>query len=79
MAVTPNSDSTTKNTKSKLGLTLAPAANVYPISYVEDTWDVVTNDSADAAMKTLMGGAGQYDQHKINKALAEKTKVFRFV
>lgn len=73
MAVTPNSDSTTKNTKSKLGLTLAPAANVYPISYVEDTWDVVTNESADAAMRALMGSAGQFDQHKINKALAESS------
>ena len=67
MASKKTSD-TTKNTKTQLGLTLAPAASTYPISYVEDNWDVVTD--ASSALGVRLGGTGQYDQHTINEALA---------
>jgi len=67
MAVNPKTSSQDKNTKTQLGLTLAPAASSYPISYVEDNWDVVESGSDLAA---VLGATGQFDQHSINEALA---------
>lgn len=67
MAVNPKTSSQDKNAKTQLGLTLAPAASSYPISYVEDNWDVVQSGSDLAA---VLGATGQFDQHSINEALA---------
>lgn len=73
MAAQRKDSSTTPNTKSKLGLTLAPAAGTYPIAYTDDTWDIVTN--ADTALKARLGNTGQYDQHTINEALASGASI----
>ena len=67
MAVNPKTSSQSKNTKTQLGLTLAPAASSYPISYVEDNWDVVESGSD---LAEVLGATGQFDQHSINEALA---------
>lgn len=62
------SNSTTAVQKTGLTLTLSPNDATYPIIYSDDAWDIAADGSA---LEDLLDGAGQYDQHTINEALAE--------
>ena len=55
------------------GLTFKSANNGgedgYPVAYMEDLWDVVTENSP---TRNIVGYPGQYDQHTVNEELAKK-------
>lgn len=60
---------TSKTTETSLGLTLAPSSDALPIAYDDNVWDIV--DASSPLASIMPNGAGQYDQHAINEALAE--------
>lgn len=59
--------STNRKVETSLGLTLASSSDTQPIAYADGLWDVVGSNSR---LASVLDGAGQYDQHTINEALA---------
>lgn len=69
-APTPKNPSTTKATQTNMALSFTTAnPDGYPISYADDVWDAVEQNTA---MSDVMEGTGQYDQKTINEQLAGK-------
>lgn len=71
---TPKIDTTNKVDQQNMGLSMKSSnPNEFPILYNDDVWDVIEENSA---LAEKLGGGGQFDQHQINEALAEKNIMF---
>ena len=67
---TPKSNSNTKVTQTSFGISLASAnRDGFPLTYGDDVWDNVYEGSE---LADILAGSGQFDQHTVNEALAEK-------
>lgn len=70
MNITPKNNTTNKVYQDSFNVSLTSSdPSSFPMTYDDDMWVVVTEDSS---LYSIMGSAGQFSQHQINEAFSRK-------